>query len=140
MNYIQFCKSLAETLIYSVQMKNTENCCSHGYVLMCSTRCSISRRNRVLRGGGYRKGGSHSNTAEPWGGGADKFYFKCLLSEINHTEERSFLSQLTHGILNKEMSHLKEDDSLQCNDSVKIKTKEYIKNYMKKVGPEYKRF
>ena len=113
MNYIQFCKSLAETLIYSVQMKNTENCCSHGYVLMCSTRCSISRRNRVLRGGGgYRKGGSHSNTAEPWGG-ADKFYFKCLLSEINHTEERSFLSQLTHGILNKEMSHLKEDDSLQ---------------------------
>ena len=34
------------------------------------------------------------------------------------------------------MSHLKEDDSLQCNDSVKIKTKEYIKNYMKKFGPD----
>ena len=37
------------------------------------------------------------------------------------------------------MSHLKEDDSLQCNDSVKIETKEYIKNYMKKFGAEYKR-
>ena len=64
-NYIQFCKSVGETLVYSVQMKNTVNCCSHGNVLMCSTRCSISRRNRVLRGGGYRKGGSHSNTTEP---------------------------------------------------------------------------
>ena len=121
-------------------MKNTENCCSHGYVLMCSTRCSISRRNRVLRGGATEKGVVIRILQSLGGGGADKFYFKCLLSEINHTEERSFLSQLTHGILNKEMSHLKEDDSLQCNDSVKIKTKEYIKNYMKKVGPEYKRF
>ena len=95
--------------------------------------------NRVLKGGGgYRKGGNRSNTTEPKGG-SDKFYFKCLLSEINYAEERSFLPQLTHGILNKEMSRLKEDDSLQCNDSVKIKTKEYIKNYMKKFGAEYKR-
>ena len=65
---------------------------------------------------------------------------KYLLSEINLAEERScFCWQLTHGILSKEMSHLKDDDTLQCNDSVKIKTKEYIKNYMKKFGPVYKR-
>ena len=56
-NYIQFCESVGETLVYSVQMKNTVNCCSHGNVLMCSTRCSISRRNRVLRGGATEKGG-----------------------------------------------------------------------------------
>ena len=138
MNYIQFCKSVGETLVYSVQMKNTVNCCSHGNVLMCSTRCSISRRNRVLRGG-LQKRGESFEYYRALGGGSDQFYFKCLLSEINYTEERSFLSQLTHGILNKEMSHLKEDDSLQCNDSVKIETKEYIKNYKKKFGAEYKR-
>ena len=130
---------MGETLVYSVQMKNTVNCCSHGNVLMCSTRCSISRRNRVLRGGATEKGGVIRILQSLRGGGSDQFYFKCLLSEINYTEERSFLSQLTHGILNKEMSLLKEDDSLQCNDSVKIETKEYIKNYMKKFGPEYKR-
>ena len=130
---------MGETLVYSVQMKNTVNCCSHGNVLMCSTRCSISRRNRVLRGGATEKGGVIRILQSLGGGGSDQFYFKCLLSEINYTEERSFLSQLSHGILNKEMSHLKEDDSLKCNDSVKIETKEYIKNYMKKFGPEYKR-
>ena len=131
---------MAETLIYSVQMKNTENCCSHGYVLMCSTRCSISRRNRVFRGGGAPEKGVVIRILQSLrGGGSDEFYFKCLLSEINYTEERSFLSQLTHGFLNKEMSLLKEDDSLQCNDSVKIETKEYIKNYKKKFGAEYKR-
>ena len=128
---------MGETLVSSIQMKNTVNCCSHGNVLMCSTRCSIGRRNRVLRGGATEKGESFEYCRAL--GGSDQFYFKCLLSEINYTEERSFLSQLTHGILNKEMSHLKEDDSLQCNDSVKIETKEYIKNYMKKFGAEYKR-
>ena len=93
-----------------------------------------------IKGGATEKGGViRILQSLRGGGGSDKFYFKCLLSEINYTEERSFLSQLTHGILNKEMSHLKEDDSLKCNDSVKIETKEYIKNYMKKFGPEYKR-
>ena len=95
--------------------------------------------NRVLKeGGGLQKRGESLEYYRALGG-SDKFYFKCLLSEINYADERSFLSQLTHGILNKEMSHLKEDDSLQCNDSVKIETKEYIKNYMKKFGAEYKR-
>ena len=99
-----------------------------------------SPQQSIKGGGGATEKGVVIRILQSLGGGADKFYFKCLLSEINHTEERSFLSQLTHGILNKEMSHLKEDDSLQCNDSVKIETKEYIKNYMKKFGPEYKRF
>ena len=92
-----------------------------------------------IKGGLQKRGESFEYYRALGGGGPDQFYFKCLLSEINYTEERSFLSQLTHGILNKEMSHLKEDDSLKCNDSVKIETKEYIKNYMKKFGPEYKR-
>ena len=39
----------------------------------------------------------------------------------------------------KELSHLKDEETLQCNDSVKIKTKEYIRSYMKKFGPVYKR-
>ena len=50
-----------------------------------------------------------------------------------------FFPQLTHGILMKELSHLKDEETLQCNDSVKIKTKEYIRSYMKKFGPVYKR-
>ena len=50
-----------------------------------------------------------------------------------------FCPQLTHGILMKELSHLKDEETLQCNDSVKIKTKEYIRSYMKKFGPVYKR-
>ena len=91
-----------------------------------------------IKGGATEKGGV-IRILQSLRGGSDQFCFKCLLSEINYTEERSFLSQLTHGILNKEMSHLKEDDSLQCNDSVKIETKEYIKNYKKKFGAEYKR-
>lgn len=50
-----------------------------------------------------------------------------------------FTFQLTHGILMKELHHLKDEETLQCNDSVKIKTKEYIRSYMKKFGPVYKR-
>lgn len=68
------------------------------------------------------------------------FKVDCKSGRILNTDDFKFLARkLTHGILSKEMSHLKDDDTLQCNDSVKIKTKEYIKNYMKKFGPVYKR-
>lgn len=38
----------------------------------------------------------------------------------------------------KELNRLKDESQLACNDSVKIKTKEYIRNYMQKFGPVYK--
>lgn len=41
--------------------------------------------------------------------------------------------------MNKELHHVKSEDVLQCNDSVKVKTKEYIRNYMKKFDDVYKR-
>lgn len=39
----------------------------------------------------------------------------------------------------KELQHVKSEDVLQCNDSVKVKTKEYIRSYMKKYDTVYKR-
>lgn len=38
----------------------------------------------------------------------------------------------------KELFRLKDESGLACNDSVKIKTKEYIRQYMHKFGPVYK--
>ena len=46
--------------------------------------------------------------------------------------------QLTHGVMVKELGRLKDESTLACNDSVKIKTKEYIRNYMQKFGPVFK--
>lgn len=37
----------------------------------------------------------------------------------------------------KELGRVKSDEELECNDSVKIKVKEYIRNYMKKFGQFY---
>ncbi len=37
----------------------------------------------------------------------------------------------------KELARVKADEELECNDSVKIKVKEYIRNYMKKYGEFY---
>ncbi|CAH3134283.1 unnamed protein product [Pocillopora meandrina] len=45
------------------------------------------------------------------------FKVDCKSGRILNTDDFKYLARkLTHGILNKEMSHLKEDDSLQCND------------------------
>lgn len=68
------------------------------------------------------------------------FKVDCKSGRILTTEDFKYLARkLTHGILTKELSHLKDEETLQCNDSVKIKTKEYIRSYMKKFGPVYKR-
>ncbi|XP_078343740.1 histone-lysine N-methyltransferase SETD2-like isoform X2 [Oculina patagonica] len=68
------------------------------------------------------------------------FKVDCKSGRILNTDDFKFLARkLTHGILMKELSHLKDEETLQCNDSVKIKTKEYIRSYMKKFGPVYKR-
>lgn len=68
------------------------------------------------------------------------FKVDCKAGRILNTDDFKYLARkLTHGILMKELSHLKSEETLQCNDSVKIKTKEYIRTYMKKFGPVYKR-
>lgn len=68
------------------------------------------------------------------------FKVDCKAGRILNTEDFKYLARkLTHGILMKELSHLKSEETLHCNDSVKIKTKEYIRTYMKKFGPVYKR-
>ena len=45
--------------------------------------------------------------------------------------------QLTHGLIMKERQRVGKEEMLTCNDSVKIKVKEYIRNYMKKFGAVY---
>jgi len=68
------------------------------------------------------------------------FKVDCKSGRILNSDDFKYLARkLTHGILMKELSRLKDEEMLQCNDSVKIKTKEYIRTYMKKFGPVYKR-
>lgn len=63
----------------------------------------------------------------------------CKVGRITTVDDFKFLARkLTHGVMVKELSRLKEEDGLACNDSVKIKTKEYIRHYMQKFGPVYK--
>lgn len=47
-------------------------------------------------------------------------------------------SQLTHGVMNKELKSCKNPEDLECNENVKHKTKEYIKKYMQKFGAVYR--
>lgn len=39
----------------------------------------------------------------------------------------------------KELKHCKDVNELECNDSVKQKAKEFVKKYMAKFGPVYRR-
>lgn len=50
-----------------------------------------------------------------------------------------FLLQLTHFVMLKELKHCQSVDDLQCNDSVKVKARDFVKKYMAKFGPEYER-
>ena len=47
--------------------------------------------------------------------------------------------QLTHFVLAKELKHCRNIEDLVVNDSVKHKAKDFIKKYMTKFGPAYKR-
>ncbi|XP_028393284.1 histone-lysine N-methyltransferase SETD2-like isoform X2 [Dendronephthya gigantea] len=63
----------------------------------------------------------------------------CKIGRITSVDDFKFLARkLTHGVMVKELSRNKDESTLACNDSVKIKTKEYIRNYMQKFGPVYK--
>ena len=46
--------------------------------------------------------------------------------------------QLTYGLTEKEIGR-KKSGSLEFTNSVKTKVKEYIRQYMKKFGPVYRR-
>ncbi|XP_032241373.1 histone-lysine N-methyltransferase SETD2 isoform X2 [Nematostella vectensis] len=64
----------------------------------------------------------------------------CKQGRITNVEDFKYLARkLTHGVMMKELQHVKSAESLQCNDSVKVKTKDYIRSYMKKFGPVYQR-
>ena len=46
---------------------------------------------------------------------------------------------MTHFVLAKELKHCRNIQDLVVNDSVKHKAKDFIKKYMAKFGPAYKR-
>lgn len=46
---------------------------------------------------------------------------------------------MTHFVLAKELKHCRNIEDLVVNDSVKHKAKDFIKKYMVKFGPAYKR-
>ncbi len=50
----------------------------------------------------------------------------------------SICTQLTHGVMNKELKSCSNPEDLECNENVKHKTKEYIKKYMQKFGTVYR--
>ncbi|XP_031552066.1 histone-lysine N-methyltransferase SETD2-like [Actinia tenebrosa] len=69
-------------------------------------------------------------------------YYKvdCKQGRITNADDFKYLARkLTHGLMTKELQHVKSEEFLQCNDSVKVKTKEYIRSYMKKFDEMYKR-
>jgi len=62
----------------------------------------------------------------------------CKQGRIKCIEDFKFLARkLTHGLIMKERQRVGKEEMLTCNDSVKIKVKEYIRNYMKKFGALY---
>jgi len=64
----------------------------------------------------------------------------CRLGRIACTEDFKHLARkLTHFVLAKELKHCRKIEDLVVNDSVKHKAKDFIKKYMTKFGPSYKR-
>lgn len=52
---------------------------------------------------------------------------------------KTFLFQLTHFVLAKELKHCKSVDELQCNENVKHKAKDFVRKYMSKFGAVYQK-
>lgn len=62
----------------------------------------------------------------------------CKQGRIKSIDDFKFLARkLTHGLIMKERQRIGNEELLNCNDSVKLKVKEYIRNYMKKFGAVY---
>lgn len=63
----------------------------------------------------------------------------CKCGRITSTDDFKYLARkLTHGIVDKEL-HRKSEVELEMTDSVRFKTQEFVRNYMKKFGKEYGR-
>lgn len=64
----------------------------------------------------------------------------CKLGRITCTDDFKHLARkMTHFVLAKELKHCRNIQDLVVNDSVKHKAKDFIKKYMAKFGPAYKR-
>ena len=50
-----------------------------------------------------------------------------------------FSFQFTHFVMQKELKHCRTVDDYVCSDLVKQKAKDFIRKYMKKFGPVYKK-
>ncbi|NXD14402.1 SETD2 methyltransferase, partial [Nothocercus nigrocapillus] len=74
---------------------------------------------------------------QPWDGGRRCRPFPSIKAAGGFPDQR-LVSQLTHGVMNKELKYCKNPEDLECNENVKHKTKEYIKKYMQKFGVIYK--
>ncbi|XP_068207077.1 histone-lysine N-methyltransferase SETD2 isoform X2 [Palaemon carinicauda] len=64
----------------------------------------------------------------------------CKIGRITCNEDFKYLARkLTHFVMIKELKQLHSVEDLECNDSVKYKTKDFVRKYMSKYGHEFKR-
>lgn len=64
----------------------------------------------------------------------------CQLGRITCTDDFKHLARkLTHFVMAKELKYCRNVEDLECNDNVKHKTKDFVKKYMIKFGPVYKK-
>lgn len=47
--------------------------------------------------------------------------------------------QLTHHVMAKELKHCRHVEDLEVNENVKAKAKDYVRKYMNRYGPIYKK-
>ncbi|KAK7065809.1 Histone-lysine N-methyltransferase setd2 [Halocaridina rubra] len=64
----------------------------------------------------------------------------CRIGRITCNDDFKYLARkLTHFVMIKELKQLHSVEDLECNDSVKYKTKDFVRKYMSKYGEEFKR-
>ncbi|VDP13382.1 unnamed protein product, partial [Soboliphyme baturini] len=64
----------------------------------------------------------------------------CKCGQITNNEDFKHLARkLTHAILEKELKNVYSMEDLKVTDSVLRKARDYIRRYMVKIGPVYKR-
>ena len=49
------------------------------------------------------------------------------------------MQQLTHHVMAKELKHCRHVEDLEVNENVKAKAKDYVKKYMSRCGPVFKK-
>lgn len=64
----------------------------------------------------------------------------CREGKITCTEDFKYLARkLTHFVMVKELKQLHSIEALECSDSVKHKTRDFVRKYMSKYGSVFKR-